>query len=418
MLLLNPLAPVCPPHAVVPGPVEFHPAVLEAAGRTAVSHMDPRFRESFGEALELFRAVAGGDMTTQPFVLSGSGTLAWDLAASNPLSPGDRALLVNTGYFGDRFGDCFNGYRVETTHLRADFGSFPSLEALEKELTSKSAGHYALVSLTHVDTSTGVLLTPEYIRGAVALVRKHSPATLVSLDAVCSLGGEQIRFSDWDLDLLLTASQKALGTPPGLCLALASARAVARFEARTEPVWGYFNSWANWIPIMKAYEGRKPAYFATPAVGLILALRTSLRQLCGLPDAAVDARTAAHAEVSRKAKKALVAMGLKLVPQHADASANTMTAAWVPEGVAQGELVGKLMGKGVVVAGGLIKEHATKYFRIGHMNISSVDAHLNHIAYTLHAVQESLEELGYKFPAGYARLPAVEASRPTAPKSD
>lgn len=304
------------------------------------------------------------------------------MAASNPLQPGDRALLVNTGYFGDRFGDCFNGYRVETTHIRGDFGSYPSLETVTEAFTSKPAGHYALVSLTHVDTSTGVLLPESYISGIVAMVRKHSPATLVSLDAVCSLGGEKIKFSSWDIDLLLTASQKALGTPPGLCLALASKRAVERFEARKEPVWGYFNSWANWMPIMRAYEGRKPAYFATPAVGLIFALRTSLRQILGLKqvgvvapapageertwtavEKAVDARIDGHAAVSAVVKSAIKNMGLKLVPQHGEFSANTMTAVYLPEGVAQGDLVGKLLGKGVVVAGGLLKDMASKYFR-------------------------------------------------------
>lgn len=304
------------------------------------------------------------------------------MAASNPCQPGDRALLVNTGYFGDRFGDCFNAYRVETTHIRADFGSYPSLETVKEAITSKPAGYYALVSLTHVDTSTGVLLNAEYIQSIISIVRAHSPSTLVSLDAVCSLAGEAIKFSTWDLDLLLTASQKALGTPPGLCLALASKRAVEKFESRKEPVWGYFNSWSNWMPIMRAYEARKPAYFATPAVGLILALRTSLRQMTGLPAAgvtsaapsgedrtwtalekAVDDRISAHASVSSTTKATLQKMGLKLVPQHAEFAANTMTAVFLPEGVAQGELVGKLLSKGVVVAGGLVKDQATKYFR-------------------------------------------------------
>lgn len=136
---------------------------------------------------------------------------------------------------------------------------------------------------------------------------------------------------------------------------------------------------------MRAYEDRKPAYFATPAVGLILALRTSLRQIAGLPylgtleksaeaegpqarsykavASAVDARVSAHAEVSNKAKSALRKMGLDLVPVNPEASANTMTAVYLPPGIAQADLVGKLMGKGVVVAGGLLKEWASKYFR-------------------------------------------------------
>jgi alanine-glyoxylate transaminase/serine-glyoxylate transaminase/serine-pyruvate transaminase len=99
------------------------------------------------------------------------------------------------------------------------------------------------------------------------------------MDAVCSVASEEIRFDDWDLDIVLTASQKGLGAPPGLSILVASQRAIAAFEDRKKRgvrVGSYYASWANWLPIMRAYEEGRPAYFATPPVNLIYAFRASL----------------------------------------------------------------------------------------------------------------------------------------------
>ena len=94
------------------------PAVLAAMGAPTTSHVAPDFIEAFGQALERLRDVflcPDG----QPFVIAGSGTLAMDLAGANLIEPGDRALVVNTGYFGDRFGPLLERYGAQVTHVRA-----------------------------------------------------------------------------------------------------------------------------------------------------------------------------------------------------------------------------------------------------------------------------------------------------------
>jgi alanine-glyoxylate transaminase/serine-glyoxylate transaminase/serine-pyruvate transaminase len=111
-----------------------------------------------------------------------------------------------------------------------------------------------------VDTSTGVLSPATHIS---SLVKKHSPSTLIVLDAVCAVASEEIRFDDWGLDMVISATQKGLGTPPGLSLCVISKRAVETLAARKTPVPSYYISWNKWLPVMKAYEEGRPMYFAT-----------------------------------------------------------------------------------------------------------------------------------------------------------
>ena len=102
-----------------------------------------------------------------------------------------------------------------------------------------------MVTVTHTDTSTGVLSD---IKAVSELVQKVSPGTLVVVDGVCSVGCEEIRFDEWGLDVVLTASQKAIGVPAGLCIMMLSGRAVKTFESRKAPPGSYFASLANWLP--------------------------------------------------------------------------------------------------------------------------------------------------------------------------
>lgn len=128
------------------------------------------------------------------------------------------------------------------TQLKAPIGSRPSLDQIEAALKAKS---YKAITVTHTDTSTGVLSD---IRAVAELVHLVSPHTLVVVDGVCSVGCEEIRFDDWGIDVVLTASQKAIGVPAGLCIMMLGERAVKTFEARRSKPGSYFASFANWLP--------------------------------------------------------------------------------------------------------------------------------------------------------------------------
>ena len=211
---------------------------------------------------------------------------------------------------------------------------------MEKALKEKK---YKLVTVTHVDTSTGVL---SELKALSELVHRVSPDTLVIVDGVCSVGGEEIKFDEWGLDVVLTASQKAICIPAGLSILMVSGRAIDVFKNRKTRLTSYFGSWKNWLPIMQNYEAKKASYFATPSPQLIHALHTSLNQMLSQP---LEQRFADHKAASDKIKKAVSDLGLKQLATKRENQANTMTAIYLPDGVSPPDVLPSLMEKGVVL---------------------------------------------------------------------
>ena len=377
---------------MIPGPVEFTPEVMRAMGMPTTSHVAPNFIEAFGQALERLRDVflcPNG----QPFVLAGSGSLAMDMAAANLVEPGDRALVVNTGYFGDRFAAILERYGAEVTQVRAAaIGDEPEPAAVEAAL---KADRFKVMTITHVDTSTAVGAS---VQALAALGRRYG--ALVVVDGVCSVAGEEMRQEEWGIDLALTASQKAIGVPPGLALVVAGPRAIDAYRQRRSPVLNYYADWAQWLPIMEAYEGRRPGYYGTPPVNLIWALNVSLGQIL---EEGMEARFRRHRRLSDALKAGIAALGMSQVPVSPDRTATTLTAPYYPDGVDAGVLQ-KIGAAGVILAGGLHPEIKARYFRIGHMGAVTP----SDILTTVGAIEQALAQAGYKFRLGAGLAAAQE----------
>lgn len=377
---------------MIPGPIEFSPEVMRAMGMPTTSHVAPNFIEVFGRAIERMRQVFLCP-SGQPFIIAGSGTLAMDIAAANLIEAGDKALVVNTGYFGDRYADLLGRYGAQVDQVHAPaVGDAPSLAAVEAALKTKD---YKLMTVTQVDTSTAVAAD---VKGLAALGRKYN--TLVVVDGVCSVAGEELRMEEWGVDLALTASQKAIGVPPGLALVVAGTRAMAAFHERTTPVGNYYADWTLWLPIMEAYEARRPSYFGTPPVNLIWALDVSLGQILA---EGMEARFARHQVLSDAFKAGIAALGMEQLPVSPELGAVTLTAPYYPEGV-DSSVLGKIKAAGAILAGGLHPACKARYFRIGHMGVvNSAD-----ILATLGAIETGLTQVGYAFEPGVG-LAAAQA---------
>eukprot|EP00842_Homolaphlyctis_polyrhiza_P006322 jgi/Hompol1/6691/HPOL_000411-RA len=188
----------------------------------------------------------------------------------------------------------------------------------------------------------------------------------------------------------MTASQKAIGVPPGLGIMVVSHRAIEVFKNRKAAPTTYFGSFAKWLPIMQAYEARKPSYFATPPVQLILALEVSLKQLL---DAGMEDRFAKHIEASNKVKAAVKRLGLKLVPVRDEIAAHTLSAVYYPSGATPASFLKVFSENGVVVAGGLHPNHNTTYFRLGHMNVSAIEPGNGHIDQLILALEKAVQSV-------------------------
>ena len=251
------------------------------------------------------------------------------------------------------------------------------------------------------DVQSGAVLVDGHdVKALAALARKYD--TLIVVDGVCSVAGEELRMSEWGVDVVLTASQKAIGVPPGLALLVASPRAIEALKKRESPVMNYYADWNNWLPIMEAYEARQVGYFGTPAVNLVWALNVSLDQIL---KEGLEARLERHRALSRSMQAAMKALGLGQVPVNADCAAHTLSAPRYPQGVTGPELLPRVQNAGAIIAGGLHPEARAEYFRIGHMGATSI----GDLLATIGALEIGLAGCGYKFESGAGVAAAMAA---------
>lgn len=365
---------------MVPGPVELSPAVLAAASAPPPSHTSPRLIEAFGRSIERMREIWRAEPASQPFIVAGSGTLAMEMAAANLLEPGDQALVVVTGYFSERMTEILRRYGAEVTEVAAPVGEAPTPEEIRNVLAR--SGPFKALFATHVDTSTGVRVDPE------PLCRLAREVGILSVfDGVCATAAERFEMAGWEADLYFTASQKAIGLPPGLALMVAGERALAAREARKAPAPPLFLDWRSWLPIHRAYEERKPSYFATPATSLVMALETGLGEIL---EAGIAARIETHGRAAAAMRAAWATLGLRSVPRP-EVTANTLSVLLFPEGI-DASLLPRIAARGVVVAGGLHPAVKGTSFRLGHMGYTATRP--DYLRRAVEAVAGALQEAG------------------------
>lgn len=361
---------------MIPGPITFDPEVLRAQARPSLAHTEAEFGGIMGRALRNMRPVFMCEQG-QPFILAGSGTLAMEFVIANFVEAGERVVVVDTGWFAQRFGDIAKRYTDQIEIVTADVGTVPPLEKVEAAL---KAAPTKLLTITHVDTSTGVSAP---VKELAALARRHGAMSAV--DGICSLAACEFRMDDWGVDVCLTGSQKAIGVPVGLGLIMISQDGMARFGQRKTPVHNYYCDINNWLPIMQAYGQDKTAYFATPAVNLTYALDVSLQQILA---EGMEARFARHECLAGAFRAAMAALGIQLIAKKG-VQAATISAMYFPEGV-DNTLPAKVAAEGVTVAGGVYPGLQTKYFRVGHLGTCQP----SDILATVGAIERALAKSG------------------------
>lgn len=356
------------------------------------AHTSPEFVQVFKDTLiktrKLFNSSTASN--SQPFILSGSGTLGWDLCASNFVNRTDNVLVLSTGFFSDSFANCLRVYNDNVDVLEAPkFGDSIDLSAFQAKLDEKK---YDLITITQTDTSSGVLSD---VKAISEIIKSKSPQSLIVVDAVCATACETLEFDNWGIDYVLTASQKAVGVPAGLSISIASARAIEKALAKEKPTT-FFTDMKRWIPIMKAYESGAGAYFATPAVQLVHALNVSLDEILSA-QGTIQERVEAHKVASDEFKGKLInELGLQLVPNSMDVAAHGLSVVYYPEGITAGALLSKMAENGFTIAGGIYKDYKDKYFRVGHMGVSAVGERKQELNQCFEALKLSLSQLGYE----------------------
>ena len=364
---------------MIPGPVEYDAPVLSAMSMPTKAHTDINFINTFREALEHTSKIFGS-ASGFPFIISGSGTLGMETSVANFIRKGDKVLVVSTGYFGDRYKDLLSLFTDRVDVYQPPLGQAADPSIIKEKVEN---GSYSLVTVTHVDTSTGV-------RNDIRTIASSFPDTdtLLVADGVCSIGGEEFSM-DWGVDVAFTASQKALGTPPGLTVGAIGDKAVQRMEK--VPALSFFSDLRKWRKVFDAMLQSKPAYFGTPNVNLIYALKSSLESI---NNEGIAKRTKRHEVVASAFRGALDELGLKLIAEKS--FANTLSVPYLPEGVKLPSFLSAAERFGAVFAGGLIADIKDRYFRIGHMG--SVGQ--SEVMISIGAIERSLKKNGYDVKLG------------------
>ena len=358
-----------------PGPTPVPPEVLAATAEPMLHHRGPDFRIVYERTLGRLKEVFRTENDVLLFAASGTGTM--ESALVNLCSPGDRVCVVTAGAFGERWAAIAGALGCEVDRLAYDWGDSPSADDLASRLAEREA---RVVLMTQSETSTGVVAD---VRSLAAAAGQGGAVSVV--DAVSSLGAVPLETDGWSVDVVVSGSQKALMSPPGLALVSVSQR--ARDARGTLPRF-YF----DWERTRKAQEILDAAF--TPAVSLVRGLDVALGLLL---DAGLEAAFERHVRLGRACREGIKAMGLELFSPDDD-SAAVVTAVRMPEGVDAGALLLLLRDRhGVTLAPGQGPLKG-KIFRIGHIGYFDVFD----IATALAAVELALTELGAEIERGVA----------------
>jgi aspartate aminotransferase-like enzyme len=363
-----------------PGPTPVPPEVLAVLAEPVIHHRGPDFRRVYERCLTRLREVFRTENDVLLFTASGTG--AFESAVANLTTPGDRVVVVSAGAFGERWAALAKAYGADVDHLRYEWGQSPE----PRDLVDRAVGAKA-VYLTHSETSTGVVAD---VQGLTAVAKEAG--AIVVVDAVSSLGAVPLETDAWGIDVVVTGSQKALMTPPGLGMCSVSAAALA---ARGSSPRFYF----DW-ELTRQAQARVDAAF-TPAVSLVRALDVALGLLL---DEGLEAAFERHVRLGRACREGVKAMGLELFSPDED-RASVVTAILAPDGIDSGKLVLHLRDRhGVTIAPGQ-GELKGRAFRIGHIGYYD----LFDITTALAAVELGLTELGAEIERGVAVARALEA---------
>ena len=370
-------------YLLAPGPTAIPPEILLTMAEPILHHRNPLFEAVVAEVRENLKWLFG--TKNEVLIFASSGTGAMEGAVTNMLSPGDKAICVRSGKFGERWANICKAYGVQSVNIDIPWGDI--LEPAEVEKVLKANPDTKAVYATATETSTGARFPIQEI----AAIVKNYPNTIMVVDAITGLGVFEILQDDWGIDVLVSGSQKALMLPPGLAFAGVSDKAWEFNKTSTLPKF-YF----NWAKELANLEKNQTNF--TPAISLIMGLRESLKMMKEEGRENVFRRIDILARATREGAMAL---GLKVF---AKSPSPAVTAIVAPEGI-DGQAIYKTLWKkyGVTGAGGQ-DQLKGKIFRIATLGY----ADKYDVITALSALEFTLRDLGYKFQMGIGVAKALE----------
>ena len=354
------------------GPTPLPPAVSQVMAEPILYHRSPAFIEVYARALGRLKLVFQTQNEVLGFASSGSG--AMESAVANLTRPGEPALVASCGKFGERWAELCQAYGAELLHHEAGWGEKVDPADLDRLLGENPGVEVVFTTLS--ETSTGVV---NDVRELTAAAHRHG--ALIAVDAISGLAAVPIPQDEWGVDVVVSGSQKALMSPPGLGFASPNEAALGR--AATAPRRGYY---FDWLKTVAGQRKDPPDSPFTPAVSAWMALNVALGMI---EEEGLEQVLERHQLLGRAARAAVAALELDRFGPHDD-GANVVTAIALPDTV-DGSDVPKTMRDryGVTIAGGQ-GQLKGKIARIAHCGyFGAFD-----IVTTISALEMTLRELG------------------------
>lgn len=359
---------------LTPGPTMVPPQVLLAGAQPIIHHRAPDFEPIQTKVCEDLKYAF---QTQNPVIfIASSGTGAMEGAVASLLAPGEKAIAVVAGKFGERWAELCKAFGVNAVVINVPWDK--AVEPAQIEQALKENPDTKAVFVTHCETSTGNITDVK----AIGAIVSKTDAVLV-VDAVSSLGAEELRPDDWGIDVVVTGSQKALMLPPGLAFASISPKAKAKIAATKNN--RYYLDFGKYL---KGLDKKEPPY--TPPVSLMVSLQVALEMIKA---EGIENIWARHRKLADAIRAGVLALGLTLYSKN---PSNVVCAINVPEGIDGGKIP-KIFrdDMGVTIAGGQ-GDLKGKIFRIATLGYADVfDA-----TTCLAALELTLKKLNYKFEIG------------------
>jgi aspartate aminotransferase-like enzyme len=365
-----------------PGPTPLPETVLSVASEPIIHHRTPEFSKIFMEVTEGLKYVFA--TREDVYILAASGTGAMEAAVINTLSPGDKIITLNGGKFGERWGSICRAYGLDTGEIVIPWGEDYPKEKLAEEIKKNPGVKAVLTTLS--ETSTGTIYD---IKGFGEIVAETEAILVV--DGISGLGATPCPMDEWNVDVMVTGSQKSFMVPPGLAYIAFSPKAWKKVESSKLPKF-YFD--------LKKYRKNleKQTTPWTPAISLIIQQKKALDIIKNM---GLENLLKHHQVLGDTTRAGIKALGLELLSKR---PGNILTAVKTPQGVDGNKLVKAMQGKYMAYIANAQEPHKGEFFRIAHLGyMGGFD-----IITALSALEMTLIDLGYdKFQPG-ASVAAAE----------
>lgn len=346
-----------------------------------IDHRGPEFPELTNRLLEKLQKVF--NCSAPVFIYPASGTGGWECALLNCLSPGDRVLASETGHFAALWKNVAEKLGLEVQWLEGDWRHGVDPQRIEQSLRDDSAHRIKAVLAVHTETSTGVTSRIPAVRAAID---KAGHPALFMVDAVSSLACSEFLHDEWKVDVTVSASQKGLMLPPGLCFNAVSEKALEHAAGSTAR-----HSYWRWDAML---ENNRRGYFPyTPATNLLYGLDEALNLLL---DEGLNNVIARHARLAEATRRAVAAWDLENICLDEKEFCNSTTAVLVPEGHDADIFRNLVLDRFDMSLGTGLGKMKGKIFRIGHIG----DFNDLMLAGTLSGVEMGLAASGIPYRKG------------------